>query len=360
MRTTSETGTTSADVPPHIIRQVVRLVRDRGHAPGRLCKGLGFTLDDLQNIDFRVSYRQISTIVRRAIQLLDDTSIGIATGSRQTVTSFGLPGLGMLTCRTLGDAFQYGLKYQIQAGSIARLDYSADERRFVIEASMRFRDPELEPFFTEEILVSGVTLTRALVGQHYQPTRVELRYPRPPHAAEYSRFFNCPVFFDASTNQIVSDRCWHDIVLKTYDEFMVQSLQAGIDQLLAREKPLDDLIESIMTVLRASIDEIPRLDEVARLLNLSERTLRRRLAALDMSFQGLVDRARYEYSLDLLERTHLPLNEIAMATGFSDSRTFRRAFRRWCGKLPNQVRAPEAAYQFARSDGLEPRALNGG
>ncbi|WP_166618386.1 AraC family transcriptional regulator ligand-binding domain-containing protein [Paraburkholderia madseniana] len=359
MHAISDTRITSADVPPHIIRQVMHLIRDRGYTPERLCKGLGFTLDDLQNKDFRVSYRQTSTIIRRAMRLLNDPSIGIATGSRQTIASFGLPGLGMLTCRTLGDAFQYGIKYQIQAGSIAQVDYSADERRFVIEASMRFYDPELEPFFVEEILVSGVAMTRALVGERYQPLRVELRYPRPSHAVEYGRFFNCPVSFGASANRIISDRFWHDIVLRTYDEFMMQSLQESIDQLLGREKPHDELIESILTVLRASIDETPRFDEVARLLNFSERTLRRRLTGLNVSFQSLIDRARYEYSLDLLERTRLPLNQIAMATGFSDSRTFRRAFKRWSGKVPNQMRAPGTADALAHSHDPERRALNG-
>ena len=93
---------TEADVPPHVIRQVMQLVASRGHSPERLCKGLGFTPENLCDSNFRVSYRQTSLLVRRAMQRWGDPAIGIATGARQTVVCFGLPGLGMLTCSTLG------------------------------------------------------------------------------------------------------------------------------------------------------------------------------------------------------------------------------------------------------------------
>ena len=90
-----------ADVPPHVIRQVLQLVASRGHSAERLCKGLGFTPENLCDASFRVSYRQTSLLVRRAMQRWGDPAIGIATGARQTVVCFGLPGLGMLTCLSL-------------------------------------------------------------------------------------------------------------------------------------------------------------------------------------------------------------------------------------------------------------------
>jgi transcriptional regulator GlxA family with amidase domain len=119
---------------------------------------------------------------------------------------------------------------------------------------------------------------------------------------------------------------------------MQGSLQAQIDQLLEQETPRNDLVESIMNELRASVDEVPALARIGEALNLSERTLRRRLAELDTSYQRLVDQVRYECALDLLKRSEMPLIDIAMATGFTDARNFRRAFKRWCGMLPNQIR----------------------
>ncbi|USX28821.1 AraC family transcriptional regulator [Oxalobacteraceae bacterium OTU3CINTB1] len=328
-----------ADVPPHVIRQVLQLLASRGHSVERLCKGLGFTPENLRDAGFRVSYRQTSMLVRRAMQRWGDAAMGIATGARQTVVCFGLPGLGMLTCPTLGEALLYLIKYQRAAGTLVINELAViDERNFMIEAATRFHDPELEPFFIEEIFVSGVEVARAMVGSHVRPSRLELRYPRPAYASAYSEYFRCPVVFNAPLNRLICDMSWYHCPLPTHDSFMQESLQAQIDQLLSIGQPRNDLVESIMNVLRASVDEMPGLAQTGAALNMSERTLRRRLAELDTSYQRLVDQVRYECALDLLRRSAMPLVDIAMATGFTDARNFRRAFKRWSGILPNQIR----------------------
>jgi AraC-like DNA-binding protein len=89
-----------------------------------------------------------------------------------------------------------------------------------------------------------------------------------------------------------------------------------------------------------SIEVTPRLydTDLEPYLNISERTLRRRLADLNVSYRSLVDQARHERAVDLLRRTSGSLSEIALATGFSDARNFRRAFKRWTGMLPGDFR----------------------
>ena len=338
MQHNSNGRSSQADVPPHVIRQVLQLAGSRGHSPERLCRSLGFVLENLRDSDFRVSYRQTSLLVQRAMKVCGDPAMGIATGARQTVVSFGLPGLGMLTCPTLGEALSYLIKYQRSAGAITDNKYLLDERHFTVEATPRFHDPEMEPFFVEEVLVSGVALARSLVGSHYRPAGLELRYPKPAYASAYSEFFRCPVSYNAPVNRLISDAAWYHCPLPTYDSFMEVSMQAQIDQLLTNLPARDDLVESVLAVLRAEVDDMPPLSVISAALNFSERTLRRRLSELDTSYQGLVDQVRYESAVDLLKRTDMSLVEIAMATGFTDARNFRRAFKRWAGVLPNQLR----------------------
>jgi AraC-like DNA-binding protein len=327
-----------ADIPPHVIRQLLHVVQERGRSPARLCNGLGFTLRDLKETDFRVSYRQTRQIVQRAMRLLADPAVGLATGARQTPVSWGLPGLGMLTCPNLAAAIDYGIKYQREAGTLTHVSATIGERHFTIEGSARFPEPELEAFFIEEMLAGAVALGRCLIGPEFRPLRVELRYPRPAYAAALRRFFACPVEYGAPVNRLVAERAWCDKTLPMYDEFICGSIQNKIDQALRSEVPQPDFVEIVCQRIRTALPELPSLTQVAAALNHSERTLRRRLGELDVSYQVLVDRIRYESALDLLQRTQLPLQGIAVATGFSDARNFRRAFKRWSGVLPTQIR----------------------
>ncbi|KAG1396338.1 hypothetical protein G6F59_013824 [Rhizopus arrhizus] len=93
-----------AEIVPTGARAILGLVEDRGFSPEELCRGLGFTYRDLSMRDVRLSYRQMRQLFMRAERLLGEPALGLALGARQTPSSWGVPGLAMLTCETYGDA----------------------------------------------------------------------------------------------------------------------------------------------------------------------------------------------------------------------------------------------------------------
>ncbi|MGJ3701278.1 AraC family transcriptional regulator [Variovorax sp. AFSI2.2] len=338
IKLTADPRYSKADVPPAVIRSTLELAKLRGHSAERLCRGLGLSPDDLQNADMRVSYRQTSLLIRRVQQAVGDPALGLSAGSRQTIISLGLPGLGMLTCRTLGEAIAYATEHQQDAGALLHHRHFVEGQAFIVEATPRLYDPELEPYFVEEAFSCDVAVVRSLIGPQYNPLRLELSYPKPAYAAAYSAFFKCPLRFGASANRLVSDARWLEYSLPGYEEFTCPYLRAQLESLMPRRQERNDLLESISTHLRAHLDEPRALEETASDLNISVRTLRRRLADLNLSYRSLVDQARHERALDLLKRTSLTHGQIALATGFSDARNFRRAFKRWTGQLPGDAR----------------------
>lgn len=74
------------------------------------------------------------------------------------------------------------------------------------------------------------------------------------------------------------------------------------------------------------------------MLNMSPRTYRRRLDDEGHAFQKLLDQVRAEHATRYLKNTRLPLSTIAYMIGFSDASNFRRAFIKWTGVSPTQVR----------------------
>ena len=75
------------------------------------------------------------------------------------------------------------------------------------------------------------------------------------------------------------------------------------------------------------------------MLNFSPRTYRRRLDAEQQSYQALLDKVRAEHATRYLQNTRLPLSSIAYLIGFNDASNFRRAYAKWTGRSPRDVRS---------------------
>jgi len=330
-----------ASVVPNAARALLGLIRERNHSPERICRGLGFSYHDVLNLDFRLSYRQTRALIARARAALQDPAFGIASGARQTPLAWGLPGIAMMSCETLGEAVSYGIEHQGDAGALLKHEAFVDGQEFVMEVSSKFFDREIEPFLVEEAFSSAVAVARSLLGNQFDPSAVELAYPRPSYADAYRRYFRCPTRFNAKSNRLICAASWLDTRIPGYDEIACRPLRAQLDGVLKRPRHRSDLVESLMSRLRATLDEQQALQAVAQQFNMSERTLRRRLAELSVSYRQLLDEVRYERARELLENRHQSINEVALALGFSDARSFRRAFKRWSGIVPSDLSRTE-------------------
>jgi transcriptional regulator GlxA family with amidase domain len=93
-------------------------------------------------------------------------------------------------------------------------------------------------------------------------------------------------------------------------------------------------------VVRGSGDSALTSAQLARALNLSERTLHRRLKdATGETPKHFIDRVRFEATRMLLETTKSSVKQLALASGYADETSFRRAFRRYAGMTPGAYRS---------------------
>ncbi len=332
-----------ANIVANVARSLLGLIDDRGLSPERLCRGLGFTYQDLQDREVLLSHHQTRSLILRAQAMLAEPALGLAAGARQTPVSWGLPGLAMLTCETFGEAISYGLGHQNEAGAMMHHLFEVRGREMYIELLPRIYDLEIEPYLIEEAFASALNVSRYLVGADLSPVRVELAYPAPQILEPHARFFRCPVHFSAGCNRLTLESRWMGLRLPGYDRITCGLLRKQLNTLLQKPLGRHELVESIATRLRVSAEEPPRQSDLARQVNLSERTLRRRLQSQSVGFRALRNDARFERAKDLLVNSALPISDVAQAVGYADVRTFRRAFRRWSGQAPLAYRNAHGA-----------------
>lgn len=81
-----------------------------------------------------------------------------------------------------------------------------------------------------------------------------------------------------------------------------------------------------------------RTMEAAKLVDLSVRSLQRKLALEGVVFREVMDETCAEVAVEMLRDADVSLDEIATALGYSTSSNFARAFERWTGQKPNEFR----------------------
>jgi AraC-like DNA-binding protein len=192
-------------------------------------------------------------------------------------------------------------------------------------------DSEIEPFLVEEALGAVYSVGRHLVGGALHPLCVDFAYRRGAPLAAYTRFFRCPVHFDTGVNRLSFDARWLAEPLPGHDPINSALLRRQLETLLPSLAGRDDLVESLSRRIRLNTEERPRQGDLALDVNLSERTLRRKLGQQALSYRRLRDEALFEKARDLLGQSSLTIDEVATAVGYADARAFRRAFKRWSG-----------------------------
>ena len=145
--------------------------------------------------------------------------------------------------------------------------------------------------------------------------------------------------FGAATNGLSFDRALLAAPVKTGDAALFAYLEEHALAALAARPKTDDLIDKLRYAIREALKQgEPNVERLAVRLQLSGRTLQRRLADLKTSFQEVLDGVRYDLSRAYLRDEALDLSQVAFLLGYSELRAFDRAFKRWSGLAPREWR----------------------
>jgi AraC-like DNA-binding protein len=143
----------------------------------------------------------------------------------------------------------------------------------------------------------------------------------------------------------VFDAAYLDLPLAHADRVAVKLAREHCERALDALGYDGDFAEKVRRAISNSggVNGFPSLDVVAASLAVSPCTLKRRLAAQGLSFSALLDSARCDKALLLLESPKLSLDAVAERLGYSTVPNFVRAFHRWTGGTPAAYRRERRA-----------------
>ena len=183
-----------------------------------------------------------------------------------------------------------------------------------------------------------VQLCRFICGRKFSPSRVAIRHAEPDDPQPWDDFFGCPISFNAVENRLWIKRELADQILPSANA----QLALINDQLVARDfarLETEDTVARVRAIITEQLSTGTINEKsVASGLRLTARGLHRKLSAHGTNFSTLLSQVRWELADRYLHNTNLPLTEIAFLLGFSQVSSFSRAYKRWTGSSPSQVR----------------------
>jgi AraC-like DNA-binding protein len=317
-----------------------------------LLAGSGIAPGALDDPASRVSVQQMLEVYANALRLSPDPGVALRAGARVRITHFGMYGYALLASPTPRQAIEFAIKYRALASPLVGLSFALDgaEAVWSLDDVLALgTDSALFRFLVELQLGTLLSLHRDLLGAALVPSRIRLSCAAPPHAALYGELLGGPVAFDAGANELRFDVRWLDHPLAFANPITAATVRQTCDQLLAEMHSAAGLAGRLASLLLQSPGHFPDIEAASAQLEMTSRTLRRRLQAEGTSYQQLLDTVRRQLALDYLQRTGMSVEDIASSLGFSDAANFRHAFKRWTGRTAGSYRSAARAYQDAGS-----------
>lgn len=323
----------------HVIALVIDLARQHGLSADAVLRDCNLQVEHLHSPSTSLTREQELKVFENLLVLSGDATLGLEIGKRLHVSCFGLPGYTMLVSATVKDAVRCLSAFPLLMGLYFNVTLRDEGDRTAIVFDDYNYAKLLEPMCADMMLALIMAIIADLTGHPVQPLSVTLQYARPSHHESCTELFGREVLYKASENAI-----YFPSVLLLAPAALANAVsgEEHYQQCLDMERELiakasQDLVGKINELLTRNLNEYRALGRVAEHFCLTERTLRRRLKSINVSFQQLLSDARQKQAEDLLIKG-MKIAEIAEFLGYSDIASFRHAFRRWTGVSPSQYR----------------------
>ena len=321
---------------------VLNALADEGVSTEDALAGVRLSKGAISSPATRVSLNQIIECYRNADRIAHDRHFAYHAGLRCHVSAYGMYGFAILSSMNYRQTIHFTMKYHQLATPLNAIHFEEERGcgiwTFTPLPHSRV-NARLYKFLVEMQFGIILSLHRDVMGSSFAARELHVTYGPTDDARKYRDIFGCPVLFHQSENKFIFDAAWLDGTPKLGNEITYSMVVGLCDGLMEEFELRIGLVGQVRQILLANRMRPTSFSDIAAHLNMSARTLRRKLREENTSFRRLADDLRTQMAIKYLRDTDLTVEDIAEVLGFSDAANFRHAFRRWTKTAPHQFRA---------------------
>jgi AraC-like DNA-binding protein len=316
---------------------VWKLIEANGHDPEPLYRDAGIDPKLLNTPGARVSYAAVNKIWAHATAIIEDPCFGLKAHKYWHPSYIHALGYAWLASHSLREALNRFVRYLRVVSEKSFLKLEENSRGLVVTFTMALLGMRV-PAQIDMVMAMLIHMCRLNYGEKLMPLAVNFIHPEPPCATTYTDLFGIPVQFSAKKDSMLfSHEDVDHYLIGANPQLARINDQVMIDYLGKLDE--DNIVDRVTAVI---IDMLPSGgvsdEKTAEQLNMSVRSLQRRLKEAGTTFRTLLEGARRDLAATYVQDPDIELVEVAFLLGFSDQSAFSRAFKRWTGKSPSESR----------------------
>ncbi len=351
-------------VPARYFTLLLDELRAQGQDIARLLQLAGIDDADLRRAEARLTLAQIDALVAAGRRLSGRTDLGFEMGALIKMTSHDILGYGMIGSRSVDQMLRLASRYYHLMNELFTLRYRREaDVGEALYSPVTAMPPQMLHFVLEALAVAHHKQMQLLLGAALRPYDIVLGMPTPAHYARYASLAPARVRFDAQTMPGVRVRMRAQML----DHALPLASQAVVEQVIERcealtRRPTPDgggWGTFVTMMLSEAHGERLTMEDIARRLQVSVRSVERNLKKEGLQFRDLAQRVLMVRARDLLDEPGATVAQVAERLGFSDAANFSRAFRRCTGRSPmhdqrSAVESPLPAEDSAGTAAIRP------
>ena len=305
--------------------------------PAPLYKRAGIDPTLISNPNARIKVGHMDSVWNEAVRLIDDPTFGVKMVQYWHPSMMGALGYAWLVSSTLRQAMHRIDRYihTVTEG----LETKLEDTPAGLRLSFNIVDEvTLQPQQHTLIIAVIMHMCRFNYGDELVASEIHLARPAPENPKDIIDYFRTDVHFGAEVDSITIARADSDLELSSSNK----QLALMHDELLMRylvEIKKGDIVQQVQSIILDNLPDGQVTDRlVASELNLSERSMQRRLKEHKTTFRYLLEGVREMVAKQYIENPVNRMSDIAFLLGFSEQSAFSRAFKKWTGKSPVEYR----------------------
>ena len=335
-------------VPSVVLEGVAELIEQNGQDPVELFRRVGIPEAALLEPNVLIRPEHYADLLELAAVECSDRFFALKVGCLQRFDIMGNLWLMARQAETIGEEMQI-ISENLALHTDTMTSYISSDSTSGKLMSFEFKTPvnpqsRKVPLPWSHVQASELVLTltcnefRRSLGRDWMPDYVQFRHAAPANdKTPLYKVFGHRVFFNQDVNAIhLTDEDFsRPNVHSTESEASTEIHKKNTRTFQSTFGLGESFIGRVNRVIRLLVnDEGCTASDVARLVDLPERTLRYRLKTYNTSYQALYDKARLEIAQNYLINSELAVSAIAERLHFTDTPSFSSFFKRQTGQSP--------------------------